>query len=40
MEAELVRQKEAAEAAKRVHDLELAHLGQGNLEDCPRGRED
>ena len=40
MEAELVRQKEAAEATKRVHELELARLGQGNLDDRPRDRED
>ena len=40
MEAEIVRQKEAAEAAKRVHELELARLGQGNLDDRPRDRED
>ena len=40
MQAELVRQKEAAEAAKREHELELARLGQGNLDDCPRDRED
>ena len=39
-EAELVRQKEAAEAAKREHELELARLGQGNLDDSPRDRED
>ena len=29
MEAEILRQKEAAEAAKREHELELARLGQG-----------
>ena len=40
MEAEIMRQKEAAEAAKREHELELARLGQGNLDDCPRDRED
>ena len=40
MEAEIMRQKEAAEAAKREHELELARLGQGNLEDRPRDRED
>ena len=33
MEAELVRQKEAAEASKREHELKLARLGQGNLDD-------
>ncbi|XP_015767115.1 PREDICTED: caldesmon-like [Acropora digitifera] len=33
-------QKEAAEAAKREHELELARLGQGNLDDRPRDRED
>ena len=31
MEAELLRQKEAAETAKREHELELARFGQGNL---------
>ena len=40
MEAELVRQKEAAEAANREHELELARLGQGNLDDHPGDRED
>ena len=40
MEAEIMRQKEAAEAAKREHELELAYLGQGNLEDRPHDRED
>ena len=40
MEADLVRQKEAAEAAKREHELELARLGQGNRDDRPRDRED
>ena len=39
MQAELVRQ-EAAEAAKREHELELGRLGQGNLDDCPRDRDD
>ena len=29
LEAELLKQKEAIEAAKREHELELAHLGQG-----------
>ena len=29
MEADILRQKEAAEAAKREHELELARLGQG-----------
>ena len=33
-----MRQKEAAEAAKS--ELELARLGQGNLDDRPRDRED
>ena len=32
--------KEAAEAAKREHELELARLGQGNLEGRPCDRED
>ena len=36
MEAELMRKKAAAEDAKREHKLELAHLGQGNLDDHPR----
>ena len=40
MEAEIMRQKEAAEAAKRKHELELARLGQGNLDDRPCDRED
>ena len=40
MEAEIMGQKEAAEAAKREHKLEHARLGQGNLEDRPRDRED
>ena len=40
MEAELVRQKEAAEAAKREHELELARLGQRNMDDRPSDRED
>ena len=35
-----MRQKEAAEFAKREHELELARLGQGNLDDRPRDRED
>ena len=40
MEAELLGQKEAAEVAKREHKLELEFLGQGNLDDRPRDRED
>ena len=40
MEAELMRQKEVAEVAKREHKLELARLGQGNVDDRPRDRED
>ena len=40
MKAEIMRQKEAAEAAKREHKLELVRLGQGNLDDRPRDRED
>ena len=40
MEVELVRQKEAAEVAKRKHELELARFGQGNLEDRSCNRED
>ena len=35
-----MRQKEAAEVAKREHKLELARLGQGNLDDPPCDRED
>ena len=35
-----MRQNEAAEVAKREHELELAHLGQGNLDERPRDRED
>ena len=35
-----MRQKEAAEVAKREHELELARLGQGNLYDRPPDRED
>ena len=30
MEAEIMGQKEAVEAAKREHELELARFGQGN----------
>ena len=40
MEAGLVRQKEAAEAAKREHELALARSGQGNREDRQRDSED
>ena len=40
METELMRQKEAAEVAKRAHELELARLRHENLEDRPRDRED
>ena len=40
MEAEIMRQKETAEAAKREHELELARLGQRDREDRPRDRED
>ena len=40
MKAEIKRQKEAAEAAKREHELEVARLGHGNLDDRPRDRED
>ena len=35
-----MRQREAAEVAKRSHELELACLGQGNVDDRPRNRED
>ena len=40
MEAEIMRLEEAAEAAKRAHELELARLGQGNLYGRPSDRED
>ena len=40
MEAEIMGPKEAAEVAKREHELELACLGQGSLDDHPRDRED
>ena len=40
MEARIIKQKEAAEAARREHKLELARLGQGIRDDCPRDRED
>ena len=40
METELMRQKEAAEVAKRAHKLELARLGRKNLDDRPHDRED
>ena len=40
MKAEIMRQKEAAQAAKRERELELARLGHGNLDDRPRDRED
>ena len=40
MEMELMRQKEAAEVAKIAHKLELARLGQENLEDRPHDSED
>ena len=40
METDIMRQKEAAEVAKRAHELELARLGQGNVDDRPRNRED
>ena len=40
METELMRQKEAAEVAKRVHELDLARLGHENLNDRPRDRQD
>ena len=35
-----MRQKEAAEVARRAHELELARLGHENLDDRPRDRED
>ena len=41
MEAELLKQKEAIEAAKREHELEFAHLGQGrNVAERAELRED
>ena len=41
MEAELLKQKEAIEAAKREHELELARLGQGrNVAERAELRED
>ena len=40
MEAELMRQKETAEAAKREHELDLARLGQGNRDERMGIRED
>ena len=38
MEADIIRQKEAAEEARSEHELELARLG--NRDDRPRDRED
>ena len=35
-----MRQKEAAETAKRAHELELARLGYENRDDRPCDRED
>ena len=41
LEADLLKQKEAIEAAKREHELELARLGQGrNVAEHPEVRED
>ena len=40
MEADNIRQKEAAEAAKRERELELARLGQGNRDQRISIRED
>ena len=40
MEADIMRQKEVAEAAKREHELELARLGQGNRDERMGIRED
>ena len=40
MEADIMRQKEAAEAAKRKHKLELVRLGQGNRDERMGFRED
>ena len=40
MEADIMRQKEVAEAAKREHELELVHLGQGNRDERMGIRED
>ena len=40
MEAEISKLKEAAEAAKRKHELKLAQLAQGNLDGRIGVRED
>ena len=40
MEADIIRQEEAAEAAKREHELEHARLGQGIRDVRPRDRDD
>ena len=33
MEVDIMTQKEAAEVAKRAHELQLARLGQGNVDE-------
>ena len=40
MEAELLKQKEAVEAAKREHELEIARLAVENADGRPEVRED
>ena len=40
MEAELLKQKEAIEAAKREHELEIARLAVENADGRPEVRED
>ena len=40
MEAELLKQKEAIEAAKREHELEFARLAVASAEGRPEVRED
>ena len=40
METDIMRQKKAAEAAKREHELDFARLGQGNRDQRISIRED
>ena len=40
MEGELLKQKEAIEAAKREHELEIARLAVENVDGRPEVRED
>ena len=40
MEADLLRQKEAAEAARREHELELARIAATNGDGCTAERDD